>query len=87
MKARIAACRDLGSCARKIAEGCAVANVYAASGDSINCPRWRRMLNALPSSALAAVAPRQTRISGCTASNSASNQGRQASISDCRGFL
>ena len=57
--------------ARRIDDGCTVAVTYSASGDSMNCPRCTDTRNFGPSSACAAVAPRQMIARGWTTSISA----------------
>ena len=64
-----------------------MATTASASGDAIAWPRCAVSLNRVPRSDCAAVAPRQTMTAGRTASISASSHGRQARISDARGFL
>ena len=83
----ISAARVSESGERRIEEGWTVAITKGASGDFTKLPRSRVTLNCLPSSAWAAVAPRHTRTVGCTLANSASSHGRQALISEARGFL
>lgn len=66
-----------------------VATTWAASGIVLGStlPRFCINLNCGPRTDWAAVAPRQTTIAGLRARSSASSQGRQALISETRGFL
>ena len=73
--------------ARKIPEGCTVANTAGAHSLSIRLPRDFVTLKVRPSSAFAAVAPRQTMTSGLTSAISCSSHGRQARISPALGVL
>ena len=73
--------RVSSSGARRIDDGCTVASTSGASGDATNAPRCAVTLNCRPSSACAAVAPRQTIARGLTSAISVSSHGRQAAIS------
>ncbi|SPE55271.1 hypothetical protein SBV1_2120009 [Verrucomicrobia bacterium] len=79
--------RVASSGARRIDDGCTVAITCDASGDGTHSPRWRLTRNSRPSSACAAVAPRQTSTSGFTVPSSASSHGRHAATSLAFGFL
>ena len=61
-------------------------DTIGASGDGTNSPRCCETLNVLPSSACAAVAPRQTSTRGLTSAISVSSHGRHAATSAALGF-
>ena len=73
--------------ARNTAEGWTVANTAGAHSDSIAVPRDFMTLNVRPSSAFAAVAPRQMMTSGSSNAISVCNHGKQARISPAFGVL
>jgi hypothetical protein len=68
-------------------EGWTVARMCGARGESRSSPRFWVTRNARPSSVCAAVAPRQTMISGLSKAISESSHGRHAAISAPFGFL
>src|ERR1700686_1545016 len=64
MNACICSWRALESGARRMDDGCTVANTNGASGESINCPRWRVTLKVRQRSDCAAVEPKAYQNSG-----------------------
>src|SRR5207302_6637860 len=85
-KELIAECLDTSSGARRIEEGWTVAVNGGRPWRSKIRPRSRVTLRSGPSSAWAAVAPRQTIACGRTISISLSSHGRQAATSPLPGF-
>jgi hypothetical protein len=73
--------------ARNTDDGWTVANTAGANSDSIGVPRLFITLNALPSNAFAAVAPRQMITRGLMSAISCWSHGKQARISPAFGVL